>query len=174
MAKSKRVKSDKPAIIPINDWGHADNIVRKTGDLQQKINQAEHQAKDDINKIKAALAIAVKPFQEELKLLICSLEAFANSRREDFKKARSRKLNFGVLGWRKSSSVSIKKNTLERIKKVLSKAKARACIRTKESVDKDALAKFTDGQLASVGARREEKDVFFVEPDLPEAVDYCE
>ena len=55
---------------------------------------------------------------------------------------------------------------------MFSKAKAAACIRVKESVDKEALAKLTDEQLADIGARRKEKDVFFVEPALPEAVDY--
>jgi len=40
-------------------------------------------------------------------------------------------------------------------------------------VSKEALAKITDDKkLASVGARRREKDVFFVEPDITEAVKY--
>jgi len=171
---AKRVKSDKQATLAIANWEKADESVRTIGELQMQITQAEQAAADDINDVKLKLAEKVKSRQKTIELHVRSLEAFAETHRTDFKKTRSRKLNFGTLGWRHSSFIKIKKNTLERIKKVFSKAKKVACIRVKETVDKEALAKLTDGQLASVGARREEKDVFFVEPDLPEAVDYCE
>ncbi|MCJ7777627.1 MAG: host-nuclease inhibitor Gam family protein [Sedimentisphaerales bacterium] len=170
---NKRVKSDRP-IQPISDWQQADKFVKQIGELQFKTRDAERQANNDINQAKAALAIATNPLQEEIEQLRLSLEAFAVNRKADFGKDRSRKLNFGLLGWRKSSSVAIKKTTLEKIKSVFAKAKAAMCIITKETVSKEALAKLTDEELASVGARREVKDDFFVEPDLPEAVDYTD
>ena len=171
---ARKVKSDKPILRPVPDWNHADEFVRRIGDLQMQINQAEETAKDNINEIKADLAEKVKPIQETIKLYVRSLEAFAVLHTKEFGKKRSRKLNFGILGWRKSTSISIKKNTVEIIKRVFAKAQQKFYIRVKESVDKEALAKLTDEQLASVGARRKEKDVFFVEPALQEAVDYCE
>ncbi len=171
---AKRVKSDKPVLLPVQHWGYANEFVRRIGDLTMKITAAEHKAKDDIDEAKAELAKTVKPLQEKIKLYAQSLEVFAVTHKADFGKKRSKKLNFGLLGWRKSTPINITKKTLELIKQVFSKAKAAAYIHFKESVDKEALAKLTDEQLASVGARRKEKDVFFVEPDLPEAVDYCE
>ena len=172
MAKNKRVKSDS-SLIPIPDWGQADKLVRRIGDLQLQIQAAEGEAKTDIDDIKALLAEEVKPLQEDIDLHIKSLEAFATSNKKQFGRARSKKLNFGVLGWRYSCSISIKKDTtLELIKKFLSSAQKRACINTKETVDKKVLAKLTDGLLAKIGARRVDKDVFFVEPDIPEAIDY--
>lgn len=171
---ARRLKSDKPAIIQFEHWGDANEHVRRVGDLTMKITAAEHKAADDINEAKACLEIAVKPLQQEIDTYIRSLEAFAAAHKDDFGKERSKKLNFGLLGWRKSTSVTIKKTTLEKIKEVFAKAKAAMCIITKETVSKEALAKLTDEELASVGARREVKDDFFVEPDLPEAVDYNE
>lgn len=170
---AKRVKSDKPVLLPVPHWNHANEFVRRIGDLTLQIAAAEYKAKDDINEAKAELAKTVKPLQEKIKLYAQSLEAFAVINKNDFSGKRSKKLYFGTLGWRKSTAVNITKKTLELIKQVFSK-KAAAYIHFKESVDKDALAKLTDEQLASIGARRKEKDVFFVEPDLPEAVDYCE
>jgi hypothetical protein len=41
-------------------------------------------------------------------------------------------------------------------------------------VDKEALAKLTDEELASIKARRKTRDAFFVEPILIEAVNYTE
>lgn len=172
MANKGRVKTDK-ALQPVADWDDADRMVREMGDLQTQVKQAEQSAKDDINETKADLAEKVKPLQEQIKGCVQTLEAFAVNRKADFKGNKSRKLNFGVVGWRKSTSISIKKTTLELIKKVFSKAKAAHFIHTKETVDKEALAKLTDKDLTSVGARRKVKDDFFVEPVLPEAVDYC-
>lgn len=172
MAKNKRVKSDNPLLIPVPNWEEADELVRRVGDLQLQIQDEGATAKSDIDEIKAGLAIAVKPLQEKIDLHIKSLEAFATNNKKDFGRARSKKLNFGVLGWRYSASISIKKETLELIKKILPAAKRNACINTKETVNKTAMAKLTDGLLAKLRARRVEKDVFFVEPEIPEAVDY--
>lgn len=175
MAKyNRRVRLDKQNLIPIDNWEDTDKLIGEIGDLTQKINKAQESARDDINEIKSALADEIKPHQETIKRYICSLEAFSVVHKAEFGRKRSRKLNFGTLGWRKSTSIIIKKNTLELIKELLTRVRQKACIRVKETVDKDALAKLTDEQLADIKARREEKDVFFVEPDLPEAVDYCD
>jgi len=165
---AKRLKSDKPALIEVKGWSYANEYVRRVGDLQMKITAAEHKAADDINEVKAELAKKVKPLQQEIDTYVRSLEAFAAAHKADFEKNRSKKLNFGKIGWRKSTSIITKKNTLELVKKVFAKAKCVACIIIKETVSKEALAKLTDEDLASVGARRKIKDDFFVEPDLPE------
>lgn len=174
MANKKRIRLDKSPLFPIPDWCHADEHVRRVADMQSNISDAENDAKKQIDKIKADLAKRGKGWQETLKLRVRSLEAFAASHKDDFKKQKSRKLNFGVLGWRKSISIKITKNTLGLIKQIFTYGKAAAYIHTKESVDKEALAKLTDEQLAGIKARRDEKDVFFVEPSSTKAADYNE
>lgn len=169
-----RFKREKSHLRRITDWQGADAFVRQIGNLQRSIEAAQGSARGDINEIKDGLAEEVKPLHEEIKLLTASLELFANSHAGDFGKARSRKLNFGTLGWRKSTSIHTKKTTLDLIKEVFSRAKAAACIRVKEEVDRDALAKLTDEELAEVGARRKSRDAFFVEPAPLDAVDYTE
>lgn len=168
----KRIKSDKPALLQVRDWAHADELVRQISDHQILIEKLEAAAKLRIDNTKSVLAKGVKGNQKAIKRYQESLEAFATTHRADFRKQKSRKLNFGSLGWRKSTAIKITKKTLELIKQVFTYGKAAAYIRTKESVDKDALAKLTDEQLASVKARRDNKDVFFVEPDSTKAADY--
>lgn len=169
---AKRIKSEKQ-IETIADWQQADEYLKSIGELQLEINQAEGLANEAINDAKAEMTKTVEPLQNKIKILSDSLEAFAANHADDFGKAQSRKLNFGLLGWRRSTSISIKDSTLELIRKVFGK-KAETYIRTKEDVDKETLAKLTDQQLASVDAKRKPKEVFFVEPDLPGAVDYPE
>ena len=173
MANKTRIKSDKPALIHIRDWGHADKLIRKITIHQVAIEKLEGIAKIRIDNTKKVMATGVKVHQTEIAKYQESLEAFATTNRADFKKQKSRKLNFGVVGWRKSTSISIStKKTLGLIKDLFSKALQKSCIITKESVSKDTLAKLTDEQLAIVKARREEKDVFYVEPASQKAADY--
>jgi len=172
---AKRIKSEKPALIPIKDWQQADELVREIADCQIAIEKMESIAKLKIDRTKKIMAEAVKGHQDIIKKYQASLEAFATAHRDDFKKQKSRKLNFGTLGWRKSTVIKTSKKTLELIKQVFtSAALKKTYIRTKESVDKDALAKLTDEQLAVIKARRDEKDVFFVEPASQKAADYGE
>ena len=167
---AKRIKSTNPRVT-ITNWEEADGMLKALGDLTMAITQAEFAAKEQIDEAKAELVETTNPLKDKVDDVIEVLEAFAAARPEDFGKERSRKLNFGTLGWRKSTSIGIKKNTLELIKDVFGKD-SKIYIRTKEEVDKTALAKLTDDQLKGVGARRKVTDDFFAEPALPEAIDY--
>jgi len=172
MANKKRIRSDKSPLIPVPDWKHADISVLRVGELQGQIAQLEEDAKNHINNVKKDLADKVKSRQDKITLHLNGIEAFATSHRDDFENQKSRKLNFGSIGWRKSTSISVKKNTLVLIKLFFRIDLQKTCIRINESVDKDAMAKLTDEQLASVKARRIEKDVFFVEPSSQKAANY--
>lgn len=169
---AKRIKSDDIPLLKVNNWWHADQLIRDIGNCEAGIQEAEDRARKKIESIKAELAVKAKPVQDMITRRIRSLEAFAVIHKNDFEKQKSKKLNFGILGWRKSTSIRVKKATLELIRQVFSKAKAALYIHTKESVNKEALAKLTEEQLASVGARRDSKEVFFVEPDLTKAAEY--
>ena len=176
MAKmiSKRIRSTSK-VSTFTNWADVDQGLCEIGNLQLKINAAESKAKDDIDEAKLELAVTVKPLQEEIKDLVATIEVFASQdiQKPDFHGAKSMKLGFGTLGWRASTSIKIStKKTLGKIREAFSAVKARSLINVKESVDKNALAKLKDEDLAKVNARRVNKDVFFVEPDLPEAVDY--
>ena len=172
MAKKKRVRSGNKALETFNSWEEVDDCVRKIGDMQIMIQKAEADAKADIDEAKVTLAEAVKPLQDDIKLCVKSIEAFAACHKKDFVGSRrSKDLNHGKIGWRKSFSIGIKKTTLELLKQVFGKKAAAGYIRTKETVDRNALAFLTDEQLASVDAQRERREAFFVEPYMPEAVD---
>lgn len=171
--KSKRVKSDSK-LITVTGWAHADKLLREIGDAQLAIQAAEARAAGVIGNVKSGLADESKPHQDRITQITKSIEAFATCHRKDFGDKKSKDLTFGTLGWRLSKSISVStKNTLELIKQVF-KRRAKQYIHVTEKPDKEALAKLKDEQLAAVKARRTVKDDFFVEPKLPEAVDYPE
>jgi phage host-nuclease inhibitor protein Gam len=169
MAK-KRIKSEI-LLYPIASWNEADEHLRRIGELRMQIEKEEQIAKDAIDESKAILKEATEPLLDDIKRHVESLEAFAANHIDDFGKAKSRKMQFGVVGWRASRSLKVCKDVIDRIKGVFGR-KAETYLRIKEEADKEALGKLTDEQLLAVGCRWENKDVFYAEPDAPEAVDY--
>ena len=168
---TRRVRSET-VLYPISGWPEADEHLKRIGDLQMQISQAEADAATQINDIKSGLKDATEKLPADIKLHIDSLQAFCANHQEDFGKARSRALQFGTVGWRASSAIKICRDAVDRLKKVFGK-KAEPYIRIKEEADKEAMGKLlTDEQLVAVGCKRENKDVFFAEPELPAAVDY--
>jgi len=173
MAKKKRVKSGKPSILPIENWEQADKLLAEISNLQLANNKDDESAKEKIDEINAELARNKTARKTSISQRLRSLEAFAANHQDDFDGNRSRRLAYGTVGCRKSTSISISRDTtLDLIKEVFSKVKAKTLITIKESVSKDALARLTDEQLASVNARRKVKDDFFAEPSMPDEVDY--
>lgn len=167
---SKRVKDERS--IEIADWKAADSHIMKIGDDQAKINRMEAEAAKKVGMINEDLAKEVKPIKERIKLRLKSLEQFAELHKDDFGKIRSRKLAHGEIGWRRSSSTSITKKTLELIKRWLPKKLQDKCITVKESVNKPALSELTKKDLNRIEAKITPKDKFFVDPAKTKAVEY--
>ena len=166
MAKCKRHKAK--GLLVIKGWADADNHLKRLGELDAKLDACQAEAKRQIDHIKANLKTEAAAIQENIKLHTESLEAYCASHRDEVA-GKSRKLNFGTIGWRRSSKIHTKKDTLELLKSVFGSRKAKRFLRITEAVDKKALAKLRDEELAAVNARREEKDVFFAEPDNVQA-----
>ncbi|MBW2559435.1 MAG: host-nuclease inhibitor Gam family protein [Deltaproteobacteria bacterium] len=107
--KSNRVKSDNK-LIAITGWHHADELLRDIADAQLAIQAAEAEAAQGIAEAMSVLADASKPHHDRIKVITLSLEAFATSSRHDFEGKKSKDLTFGILGWRLSKSVRVKKD----------------------------------------------------------------
>jgi hypothetical protein len=84
--------------------------------------------------------------------------------RDEFDKGeKSRRLNFGVVGFRQSTKILIK-----RVQETLQKLKERGmldCIIVKESPSKERLREYPDEILAEVGCKRVVEDTFFADID---------
>ena len=170
MGKDKRVKSAKE-LAAIKNWKHADELIRTIGDLQGDIQKAEAIAKKKADVITAQLAEDVKSARDGIDLYTESLKAFAAMNRNDFSGQQSKILNFGTLGWRKSAIIIVKNATAGLIEAVFGK-RAAQYLHVKVTPNKEAMAKLTDDELASVAAQRKGKEVFYVEPFERKAADY--
>jgi len=167
-----RVKSAK-TVLSIETWEQADELVRRIGDLQGDIAKAEAAAKKKTDAVTAQLAEDVKSAQEGIEVYTESLNAFASANRKEFGAMQSKKLNFGTLGWRKSTIIIVKKATAGLIEALFGK-RAASYLNVKVTPNKEALAKLTDDELLGIQAQRKDKEVFYVEPFERKAAEYGE
>ena len=175
----------KPDTGKLNSLDDVDLALKEIGLAEKELDAIDAKLNAEIAKLKEK---AVKDGEEKRKLItekVAKIQAYAEYNKGDlFKENKSVELNFGKFGYRKSSKISVKKTTLELLKKLLEShvqeleaekseerknlltvliTKIQGCIRIKEEPNKEALALMDDGFLKSVGATRKITDDFFCE-----------
>jgi phage host-nuclease inhibitor protein Gam len=141
----------------IKNLDDANAALAEIGSLELRLEKIDGEASQRIGKIKEAAASAGEESRDRIKELESALALFAEyNKAELFREKKTIELSYGEIGFRKSTKVSVKKSTIELLKKLF----PGKGIRVKEEIDKEALAEFEDGELAQVDAAKVENDVF--------------
>lgn len=159
MSKNKRVKPEVN-MQKMKDLNDVNLAMRRIRDLKAKMTKMDIEAQEKINKVRAEVEAKAKPMLQEIEPLQNGILAFAEyNKNELFKTKKTIDLNFGQIGFRKSTKISIKNSTLG----LLQHFHFTKAINIKKSVDKEALSKWTDTKLDKVNAKRITEDSFWYE-----------
>ena len=155
----------KPQVGKIETLDQANMVLKEIGLLERELEAIDAEAHKQIAEIKADAAKKGEGIRKRIADDSALLGAFAEyNRAELFKDRKSVTLSFGTFGYRKSTSISTKKTTLE----LLRKMGLEQYIRVKEEPDKEAMACLEDETLSQVDSVRKIKDDFFCEADKEE------
>jgi phage host-nuclease inhibitor protein Gam len=155
----------KPAVGKIKTIEDANLALKEIGLFEHQLAVIDGEANKEIAAIKEKCAKEGEGLRSRIADLSALLGAYAEyNRAELFKDRKSVELSFGSFGYRKSTAISVKKTTLELLKKL---GLARY-VRIKEEADKEAMAALDDETLAQVDAVRKVKDAFFCEANREE------
>jgi len=155
----------KPQVGKIDTLDQANLVLKEIGLLEKELEGIDAEAHKQIAEIKADAAKQGETIRKRIADDSALLGAFAEyNKAELFKDKKSVQLSFGTFGYRKSTSISVKKTTLELLKKL----NLLKCILVKEEPSKEAMAELDDETLAQVDAVRKVKDDFFCEADKEE------
>lgn len=150
----------KPQIKQIESLEQADLVLKEIGLLERQLETIDGEAQKRINEIKVEALKEGEFIRNRITELSSMLGSFAdNNKHKLFIDKRTVELTFGCFGFRKSTSIHVKKTTLELLKKL----GLTQFIRVKEEPNKEALAEMDDETLAQVDAVRKVKDEFFCE-----------
>lgn len=155
----------KPSLKKISSLEEADLILKELGISERELEKIDADAQKKIGDIKADAVNKGEPLRKKMTELSTLLGAYAQYNQDElFKDKKTVELTFGCFGYRKSTSISVKKGTLDLLKKL----GLGQFIRTKEEPDKDKMSDLDDETLAQVEAVRKIKNDFFCQPNREE------
>lgn len=159
-----RMKVSPPK--PFNSWEESDEALRQIGEAQRAIEAEENRMQEKIDLAKEEAAAASLPYRELIRSLEPRLHAFCDLNREAMGTRKSKELNYGFLGYRKSTKVVLPRGAAkvaEIIKKLRGRGMTDCIITPAERIDKDALKKYPPNDIVDVGASLDVTDTFWYE-----------
>ena len=159
-----RIKADRKE--PIVSLAEADEALARMGVLQRRIDEIEAEAEARIESAKAGAAHQIGPLKAALQDILAGLEKYVTTNRPDvLGKAKSKTLNHGKVGFRKSTSTWWPHDAI--VAEALEKLGYPELVETIRKPDKTsirALAKQGEFDLADLYVEVTSDDVFFAEP----------
>jgi len=155
---------EQEKIFELKTWDDVDACLREIAeseitlnDIEGNMNLAIHEAKENAEKL-------AKPMKARIEALNKLAKAFAEAHKDEIE-GKTKALTHGKIGFRASSRVSVPTKTLDQVLQALKKNNMGDCITVKETVNKEVLEKYSDKDIAKVGASRKYEDKFWLETD---------
>ena len=135
----KRVEDTAPAL---ESWDDVNQALATIADNQRTVENFEAAMQNKIDEAKAEAEARSRVFIEATKRLERQIKEFAEAHRDDMDGKKTKTLNFGAVGFRKSTKIKLPKapTKLAEIIQLLRSKGMDDCVKTPApSVDKDAL-----------------------------------
>lgn len=152
---------------PIHSIDEANEALMEIGELRHIRKDIELRMNDDIAKIKAGAEQDAASYISRCTALENGLMAYADANKvELFKDRRSLDLNYGSIGYRKSTELAtVKGSTWKTVLGKLKELAFKETVRVKEEPDREIMNQWPEERLELVGCQRREKDTFWIEVD---------
>ena len=134
---------------PVRSLEDATETLAEIGKLKRCLSDLESRLNDDVDALKADAAEQAAPLRSRLEALENGLAAFGEAQKESlFKDRRSVVLDYGTLGFRRSTVLSLLKGaTWKGVLGTLKEMKFLDAVRVKEEPDKDVMATWPDERI---------------------------
>ncbi len=168
MAKTKPQTEQKSTL---KSWSEVDQILKAIASIESKKMQEESKMNDKILRANQDHMPTLDKLNAEKLGYERDIQLYCDGQKDEFKDARSKTLNYGVVGFRKGTGAlkTLKGFTWEAVKKVIQASKKySAYIKTKTDIDKNAILSsgMKADQLAKIGVQIEQNDAFYYEAYL--------
>lgn len=148
------------------DWSDVDRLLEAMGRLDLELAGVEAEMGERLYDLMERYAAKLAALRENRTAIEELATGFCMQRKDEFAKIRSRQFTFGRIAFRVAESIEITKGMEDVVIATLRRLGWDKCIEIKEKVDKNALKKLSDLDLARCGASRRTEDHFRVEPNL--------
>ncbi len=151
----------------LETWEDVDKALEEIAICEIRISEIEGDMNIKINDIKKEHNTVAQIHKEKISENEKLIKKFVTKNKSEID-GKTKKLNFGSTGFRKSQSVSIPRGEDKKkaIIKQLRNNDMEDCIKVEESINKDILKKYNEDKIVKVGASLTTKDTFWYEVDL--------
>lgn len=157
-------------IPTLSSWEEVDAALREILLTQNQIDAKELALTERIAAAKEQLVVDSKPLRERIALLEKQIRDYTGFHRAELQ-GKSRQLNFGTVGYRSSSSVTVPADRLPEVIAALRCRHMEDCVVVKESVNKEALRRYPLEDLQACGCSIHQSERFWYETSQAELAD---
>lgn len=146
----------------LKNWEEVNESMKEIGYCHIALETTEADMQLRINQAKEDAEAIAKPLKDKIKKLEKEIAFFAEEHKDEIE-GKTKELNFGKVGFRICTSISIPSKKLESIIQKLKKFGMENCIKVTESINKDVLGTYSEKEIAKIGAVRKTEDKFWLE-----------
>lgn len=163
-----RRKVTAAPVLP--DWAAVDGALRDIRECEHALTELGVDRDRRIDSVKEEYSKMALPLQNRIKKLEGDVKAYADAHREELT-GKSRKLNFGTVGYRISSRLILPASKAAEAIATLKALGRKEFIKTTETLDRAALLRQPVELLNQIGAYIQQRDEFYYdvsgeEPEL--------
>lgn len=154
-----------PDVPVLESWEDVNDTLLEIAQAEISLANIEGEMNTKINAAKEAAEQTAAPIRARIADLNKQLKRFAELNRPDFGKTKSKRLTFGEIGFRASTSVVIKAALVPKVIENLRKLGLGDCVKVKETVNKELLKTYPEELIIQSGASLKKDDTFWYETD---------
>ncbi|MDQ7789927.1 MAG: host-nuclease inhibitor Gam family protein [Eubacteriales bacterium] len=160
-----RVRMEGPML---KSWDEVNLNLKEIGECELAVEKIEAALNEKISDLKLEATDKAKSHQQRIKKLELELKEFVETHRDDLGNKKTKVLDFGKLGFRKSTKIKLPR-AANKLAEIINKLKVfgmtDCVVQPPAKVDKDSLKKYPVNEIVRVGANVEVDDVFWYEWD---------
>lgn len=150
-------------------WDDVDQGLRRMGEIDIKLARLEGEMTLKLNEIRADYDLKAEGLKAERKGIEDQITLFADARKEEFAKTRSKELTFGTVAYRIVHKISIRSKAATVA--ALEALGLESYLRIIKEPDKEAMTGLDAGTLVKAGATLKTDDKIRIEPNLERIAD---
>lgn len=150
----------------VNNWQEVDRALEEIGILDLNITDTSSALGRRINELIEEFSAEISDLSDRRLALESALQLFCVANKDEFAKKRSRKFHHGRIAFKLAERIEVPEELQDSAIATLKKLGFMDCIETRERLDRNALKKLSDTELARCGIKRIREDHFRIEPDV--------
>lgn len=153
----------------LDSWSDVDATLEEMGRIDLEIAEVEADLGLRLYDLINAYGDRLSSLRTTRSALESLIAAYCLQRKQEFAKKRSRQFTFGKIAFRVAEKIEIPSGLEGTVIATLKRLGFGDCVEIREKIDRGALRRLPDVDLARCGVRRVREDHFRIEPNLEHA-----